>query len=628
MLSSTETENNSTKNNQDIDNKNNNYIFISTYNIGKIGIKKLTDKDNLRPHSNNDSKKILYQNYHINNNITSNNTNANTNSNTNNNSSKNRNIQTSKKKSKNSFSVTSNRIHIQSSSSSKYYKRYNEILNISTKNRMKSSLNHIKFINHKFSKSSGNFYMHSSNNEYISKINLKYLSKKKKSKSSKLIKERKRKIEEKKVKSYTNIFSLITPKTKKYNKYNRVNLNLKINEKNKISFNKTDHSVLNSQKNFSCSNINSDSNKLLISDKDNNSNDNNLNNYKPNSFVNNTQVNNDNYLRVRKRTDFIKSSDIINLNSESSTPASNSNLSKINIPSLNPSLILNDKKPNYDEEFNSEKKNENKNCLVENSPNNNKLNNIIKNSPERNLNNDNNNNIKAISINLAPKKLKNEDKKIDINNIKEKYNIKNNKENKSQDKDNKNFNNYENEIKIKKFNNNNIIQKYMPKIIESKKNINENAYIQLSNKINNKYLSHLNKINTEGNYKNYKISNNRNLSNKKYSASSSKNKYKNKGKNFSLSSSKKSNITQTHISNKYKYKPIKMQGNRYKSNENKKYENKLYDISKKMLNIVHVEEKKENKNEIKNELDFDSPEELHFFIIKLNINYKDINKNF
>ena len=111
-------------------NKENKLTYISTYNMGKIGIKKIIEEP-IKTQVNTDNK-ILIQSYPINNNITNitnntnnntNNTNTNTNSNTNNNTSKNKDKQTSKKKIKNKHNISPNIIytHTQSSSNSKYH---------------------------------------------------------------------------------------------------------------------------------------------------------------------------------------------------------------------------------------------------------------------------------------------------------------------------------------------------------------------------------------------------------------------------------------------------------------------------------------------------------------------------
>jgi hypothetical protein len=200
------------------DNKiSSNFTYISTYNMGNIGIKKIIEENQNKPKSKIDNK----------NNITNNNTNTNTNSNnTNNNSSKNRNIQTSKKKSKTNNKTPSNAIYTKSSSP-KYYKKSNQRLNIIQKKNLKSSLTQIKFGKKNFSKSTYNFYIYTNSNNnsnYLSKLNIKYNLKRKKKLNSttKLIKERKICEQKMKSKSNVNIFSVINNKKP----YKKIELNL------------------------------------------------------------------------------------------------------------------------------------------------------------------------------------------------------------------------------------------------------------------------------------------------------------------------------------------------------------------------------------------------------------------
>ncbi len=601
-----------------------NYTYISTYNMGNIGIKKIIEENHSKPLTNIDSK---------NNNITTNNTNTNTNSNTNNNNtSKNRNIQTSKKKTKINYSVSPNVIRIPSSPSPKYYKKSNQRLNMIKKKNLKSSLTQIKFGKKNFYKSTYNFYIYTNNNNNsncLSKLNIKYHSKSKKKSNStnKLIKERK--ISENKIKSNINIFSLIN--NKKPSSKNRSNPNL-INTESKINLHKTEISGLYSKKsNFSFTNINIKSNidKLIINEnieKNKNKNPHNDKNKeinsKPNSFINNTQNNENIYLRVRKRADLQKISDNMILNSESSTPVSNCKTNKINIniPTLASScLILKEK-----------------NFISNNEPK----------TPETNINNNLYSDITSSNkLYLSQEKIKKDN---NINNKKNKNNNndklnnsnnsnKTNKTNNSITKSNYNKDSINDDIRNPKINNNNnnIInisntntnnKNYKPKIIEiTKSNLNENAFTQLKNKNNNnKNISNLKEIKTEGNTYN-KTRNN------KYYSSSSKNKYKNKTrKNYSLNKNKnsKNNISQ----NSNKYKPIIMQSNRYRSNDSKKKffekKNKIgMGMNKKIYNIDKKKEQSPKKNE--NEFDFDCPEEMHFFMVNLTNNYKKlINNNF
>ena len=146
-------------------NEINKYTYISTYSMGKIGIKKIVE-DPYKTPINTDNK-ILIQPSQINNNTNNtnnntNNTNTNTNSNTNNNSSKNKDIQTSKKKLKNKHSISPNIIHTRtqsSSSNSKYYSNKNKTsqrINIIKKNNSKQSLTQLRLPKKDFSKLSTN----------------------------------------------------------------------------------------------------------------------------------------------------------------------------------------------------------------------------------------------------------------------------------------------------------------------------------------------------------------------------------------------------------------------------------------------------------------------------------------
>ena len=121
----------------------NKFTYISTYSMGKIGIKKIIEDPFKTPitsenKQNNQSSPINnINNVNVTNNTNNNtnNTNTNTNSNTNNNSSKNKDNQTSKKKLKNIHSVSPNIVHNRtqsSSSNSKNYYKYktNQRINI------------------------------------------------------------------------------------------------------------------------------------------------------------------------------------------------------------------------------------------------------------------------------------------------------------------------------------------------------------------------------------------------------------------------------------------------------------------------------------------------------------------
>ena len=117
--------------------KLNKLAYVSTYNMGKIGIKKIIEEPFKAPITSPKNNINITNNTNNN----TNNTNTNTYSNTNNNSSKNKEIQTSKKKLKNIHCISSNIVHTRtksSSSNSKYYKnKTNQRKNIIKKNNSK-----------------------------------------------------------------------------------------------------------------------------------------------------------------------------------------------------------------------------------------------------------------------------------------------------------------------------------------------------------------------------------------------------------------------------------------------------------------------------------------------------------
>ena len=106
--------------------------------------------------------------------------------------------------------------------------------------------------------------------------------------------------------------------------------------------------------------------------------------------------------------------------------------------------------------------------------------------------------------------------------------------------------------------------------------------------------------------------------NSKFSSSNSKNKYKNRTKkNYSLSNSKNYSKPKSD-----KNRVIQMQSNRYKSYANKSKINKINDLKIKITEkSIKLEDKKE-------EIDFDCPEEMHYFMVNLTMNYKYLTENF
>ena len=65
-----------------------------------------------------------------------------------------------------------------------------------------------------------------------------------------------------------------------------------------------------------------------------------------------------------------------------------------------------------------------------------------------------------------------------------------------------------------------------------------------------------------------------------------------------------------------------MQSNRNKSYGNNNYKNRMIDLNNKLNENKTL---KENKKE---DIDFDCPEEMHYFMVKLSINYKYLTENF
>ena len=104
--------------------------------------------------------------------------------------------------------------------------------------------------------------------------------------------------------------------------------------------------------------------------------------------------------------------------------------------------------------------------------------------------------------------------------------------------------------------------------------------------------------------------------NNKFSSSSSKNKYKNRTrKNYSLSNSKNYSKPKSD-----KNRVTQMQYKHYKSYGNKTC-NKNFNEKKMNEKIKKQEDKKE-------EIDFDCPEEMHYFMVNLAINYKYLTETF
>ena len=308
--------------------------YISTYSMGKIGIKKIVD-DPYKTPIDTDNKLLIQPSQIINNNTNNtnnntNNTNTNTNSNTNNNSSKNKDIQTSKKKLKNKHSISPNIIHtrIQSSSSnSKYYSNKNKTsqrINIIKKNNSKQSLTQLRLPKKEFSKSSNNFYIYTNNNTYNK--NNKYTkgksySKKKSNSNNKLIKERKITDGQLKSHSYHSscIFSSMSPSSikrekKKYSISNIIPSESNLNNNN--SFKRDISEIyLKNNNNLSSTDINPNTLKLVLKEDYNKDNI----NINFEQKYQKTEAN-INYLRVRRRPDFQK-----HLNNDTNTNTNSNN---------------------------------------------------------------------------------------------------------------------------------------------------------------------------------------------------------------------------------------------------------------------------------------------------------------
>ena len=634
----------------------NRYTYVSAYYMGKIGIKKIIEDPSKSP-INTDNRAIIHS-YPINNitnntNNNTNNTNTNTNSNTNNNSSKNRDIQTSKKKLKNHYSVSPNIIHIQSSSNYKYYKnKSNQRLNIIKKSNLKPSLTQIKFANKHFSKSSSNFHVYTNAHKSSNYIKAKSYSKKKiKSKSSnKLIKERKDiKLKVGMIKSHSGnsscIFTSMSPINKKRQKKKYSLSNTMIND-----INNTNNTNMNSFKrsindttyiktgNLSSNNLNTNIIKLIP--KEDMKKINEKKNIEDNTEKNDNVVN---YLRVRKRSDLQNNyNHKKNMSNIESTPFLN-NKTEIKLSSPPSSFIFNEnseKRPYFFE------KQKNNICIDENISSEDCAN-IIDSNFIPKLNLDSCKRVTNTNTNvLLEEKVKNNNanridggnsehliiSNINISNNGSKINIKNESEIDSKNK----------EINIDKKVDKNKVLKTSNNITNYKSNVKQNRVLIKSNSnSNNNYgiISFKNKnsssnnitsykiISTEGNIRNNIRSSKKNRSNSKILSSKSKNKYQNlKRINCSLSSNK-SKVKKKEN----KYKVIQIQSNRNKTTENSNYKYKNNNnLHKKVKEIYKSknENLKEKEKEKKEEIDFESPEEMHYFMVNLTINYRFLNENF
>ena len=643
----------------------NRYTYVSAYYMGKIGIKKIIEDPSKSP-INTDNRVIIHS-FPINNitnntNNNTNNTNTNTNSNTNNNSSKNRDNQTSKKKLKNHYSVSPNIIHIQPSSNYKYYKnKSNQRLNKIKKTNLKPTLTQIKFGNKHISKSSSNFHVYTNAHKNSNYLKAKSYSKKKiKSKSSnKLIKERKDiKFKVGKIKSHSGnsscIFTSMSPINKKRQKKKYSMSNTMIND-----INNTNNTNTNSFKrsvndttfikngNLSSNNLNPNIMKL-ISNED-------MNNYKEKkNFIENNIEKSDNvvnYLRVRKRSDLQN-----NLNHKNNMPKIEStpllnNKTEIKLSSPPSSFIFNENSEKRPYLFEKQK---NKLCIDENISSEDCANIIDSNFiPKLNLEsckriNNTNSNANA----LLQEKIKNKDAKgkntydndnggdggnsehliisnLNISNNGSKINIKNESEIDSKNKEKETDVNVDKKLeknKVLKTSNN--ISNYKSNVkqnrVLNKSNTNNYRIISFKNNYSNNNITSYKNISTEENVRSSKK--NRNNSKILSSKSKSKNKYQNiKRINYSLSNNK-SKVKKKEN----KYKVIQFKSNRNKTTENSNFKCKNNKLHKKVKEVYRIknENLKEKEKEKKEELDFDCPEEMHYFMVNLTINYRILNENF
>jgi len=641
----------------------NRYTYVSAYYMGKIGIKKIIEDPSKSPI--NTDNRVLIHSYPINNisnntNNNTNNTNTNTNSNTNNNSSKNKDTQTSKKKLKNHYSVSPNIIHIQSSSSNyKYYKnKSNQRLNIIKKTNLKPSLTQIKFANKHFSKSSSNFHVYTNAHKNSNYIKAKSYSKKKiKSKSSnKLIKERKDiKLKVGMIKSHSGnsscIFTSMSPINKKRQKKKYSLSNTMINDINntnntntnsfKRSVNVNDTYIKNG--NLSSNNLNPNIMKLISSEEMKNITE------KKNIIENNTEKSGNgnvvNYLRVRKRSDlqnnFIHKN---NMSKIESTPLLN-NKTEIKLSSPPSSFIFNENTEKRPYLFEKQKNNI---CLDANISSEDCVNIIDSNFiPKLNLESCkriNGTNANALLQEKIKKKTDDEYNKIymensdhfimgnlNISNNGSKVNIKNESEIDSKNKE-KEIGVDKKEEKNKVLKSGNNISNYKSNVkqnrVLSKSNTNNYGFISFKNKTSSNNITSYKNMSTEANLRsNIRSSQkNRNYNGSKIlsSKSKSKNKYQNiKRINYSLSNNK------SKVKKKEKkYRVIQYQSNRNKTTENSNFKCINNNLHKKVKEVKKNKNEHQKEKEKKEEIDFDSPEEMHYFMVNLTINYRLLNENF
>jgi hypothetical protein len=259
--------------------------------MGKIGIKKIIEDPFKAPIASATNNINITNNTNNN----TNNTNTNTNSNTNNNSSKNKEFQTSKKKLKNTHSVSPNIVQARTksgSSNSRYYKnKANQRKNIIKKNNSKSSMTQLGLPKKEFSKTENIFYIYTNNNININNINKiysknktkfvngkSYSKKKKINSNNKLIKEKK--LNDGAIKSQPHsyqsscIFSSMSPSSiirekKKYSVSNKIPSETNVINHNN-SFKRDISKIYLKNSNLSSTDINPNSLKLVLPEEENN----------------------------------------------------------------------------------------------------------------------------------------------------------------------------------------------------------------------------------------------------------------------------------------------------------------------------------------------------------------------
>ena len=556
--------------------------YISTYKMGQIGITKLIEepyKSSLNTENNlsTQHQQIIKIPSNTNTNTNTNNTNSNTNTNT----FKAMDNISNKKNLKYNYSSSNNNVkHIQSSTNFNYYKnrknKSNQKKNIinNNKNDSKQKSEAVKLNKNQFSKTENNLCLYINNNFYKSKNNnsykKSYLNKNFKSKSNSKIHSES---------GYSNyILSSRTPSSIRRN-------NKKIAISNLITKEKEDENKIDS---FKKDNIHS---YYLKTNMSNNLSNLDIQSYQKNENENInletkyqlTELNT--YLKVRKRDDILNQKQ------------SNSNL-KIENNKLISSCILEKEKK---EKIFSEK--------AENLY----LSEVL--STENNIKEKSN--IKLILIDnkntnrLFTENNKNINNKLNNSNFNFNINILHNNKPSSKSKNistskNNLYSNKRKNTSHKDLNNTKFSSK---------------TYSQMKNKTNNNKSNIKEKNEDNENINNFNKNHNNNNKNK--------NAYKPR-KDFSVNSSKKQIIKD----NKDKDKKINLRYNSFVNIDHNINNNTNKNKDKKNNDDLNQNEKKDlknnniNENILNKEIKFDSPEDLHFFMVNLTQNCRISNSNF